>query len=318
MASTQTSSLQQIKQSLKRLLGKSSSPQPMLNVAPPLPLPAGVSEAELKEFLMSVVVSDAPIEEMRNYCQGDFRRFVYTYGLTQGLQGKCLELGANPYFTTMLLETFTDLELSYANYFGSGNTVSEQDVNYVDFKTKQSQVKRFAFKHFNSEGETFPYADHTFDIVIFCEILEHMTENPIASLQEIKRILKPNATLILSTPNVSRLENVARMVAGVNIYDPYSGYGPHGRHNREYNRHELALLLDYVGFDIEIMYTADVHPDFASSYQGMSAIAPLVEHRHADLGQYLFVRAINRRESRTKKPSFLYRSYPAGEIEPWG
>jgi hypothetical protein len=25
-----------------------------------------------------------------------------------------------------------------------------------------------------------------------------------------------------------------------------------GRHNREYNRHELALLLDYRGFDIDI------------------------------------------------------------------
>ncbi len=36
---------------------------------------------------------------------------------------------------------------------------------------------------------------------------------------------------------VSRLENVCRMIAGVNIYDPYSGYRPYGRHNRENNKH---------------------------------------------------------------------------------
>jgi hypothetical protein len=58
---------------------------------------------------------------------------------------------------------------------------------------------------------------------------------------------------------VSRLENVAKMIAGANIYDPYSGCRPYGRHNREYNKHELYLLLNYLGFTIDAMFTADVH-----------------------------------------------------------
>ena len=84
----------------------------------PLPLPHGITEKELFDFVTSIRVTDAPEEEMRNYGTHDFRRFVYTYGLVKNTEGVCLELGANPYFTTMLLKEFTNLELMLANYFG--------------------------------------------------------------------------------------------------------------------------------------------------------------------------------------------------------
>jgi hypothetical protein len=100
---------------------------------PELYLPEGMSESDLFDFLKSVRVSNAPPQEMENYCKQDFRRFVYTYGLVKDLSGNCLELGANPYFTTILLQEFTQFKLSLANYFGSnlGNTVI-QEVKYKD------------------------------------------------------------------------------------------------------------------------------------------------------------------------------------------
>jgi 2-polyprenyl-3-methyl-5-hydroxy-6-metoxy-1,4-benzoquinol methylase len=134
-------------------------------------------------------------------------------------------------------------------------------------------------------------------------------------LKEIKRVLKPNGILILTTPNVSRLENVSKMISGENIYDPYSGYGPYGRHNREYNRHELNLLLNHLGFTVESMFTADVHQNNASSYASLSELRPLLKNREHDLGQYIFVRAVNTGEAREKKLASLYRSYPANELE---
>jgi SAM-dependent methyltransferase len=134
-------------------------------------------------------------------------------------------------------------------------------------------------------------------------------------LREIKRVLKPSGHLILTTPNVSRLENVCRMIAGVNIYDPYSGYGAYGRHNREYNRHELVRLLEYCGFDIEIMFSADVHDNASNNYASVAEIAPLLKKRENDLGQYLFVQARSARAGGTKRPQWLYRSYLPGELE---
>jgi SAM-dependent methyltransferase len=293
-----------------------SKPEKLFPLQPELPLPEGVSEEELFNFLKSVLVADAPPQEMANYCQQDFRRFVYTYGLVKDFSGKCLELGANPYFTTILLQEFTQLDLSLANYFGSHiDRLVVQEVNYKDYRAGKKVSIKLESSHFNIEEENFPFKDAEFDVVLFCEIIEHLLMNPVAVLKEIKRILKPNGALILTTPNVSRLENVTKMISGTNIYDPYSGYGPYGRHNREYNQHELYLLLDYMGFSLDAMFTADVHPNQASHYSSVSKLAPLLRHRELGLGQYIFMRALNTGKAGAKKPAFLYRSYPADELD---
>jgi len=44
-----------------------------------------------------------------------------------------------------------------------------------------------------------PFEDNSFDAVNFCDVIEHMTV-PSAALQELWRIIKPNGTLVISTP----------------------------------------------------------------------------------------------------------------------
>jgi SAM-dependent methyltransferase len=285
-------------------------------LTPPLPLPAGQTADTITKLFASMELEGARREEMRNYWRQDWPRFVYTLGLAHGQTGECLELGANPYYTTLLLKHFTSLDLSLANYFGEEFPgPMRQTVRYNNPVTGKPASERLKFFHFNVEQEEFPFSDHRFDLVVFGEIIEHLQNDPVRVLHQIKRVLKPSGQLILTTPNVSRLENVCRMIAGVNIYDPYSGYGAYGRHNREYNRHELTLLLDYCGFDIEIAFSADVHENVADQCVPVAKIAPLLKHREHDLGQYLFVRAINARPAKTRRPGWLYRSYPAGELE---
>ena len=294
---------------------------------PQLPLPNGVAEKELFDWLKNVCVEGAPKKEMEQYCTSDFRRFIYTFGLVNesiSLQGggRCLELGSNPYFTTMLLKNFTSIDLTLANYFEERhpNGVFSQKVNCLEFyPQKQEDAKKhkinFHYHHFNIEEDDFPFEDGSFHIVLFCEIIEHLLMNPVKVLLEIRRILKPGGQLILTTPNVSRLENVARMLSGTNIYDPYSGYGPYGRHNREYNKHELHLLLNYLGFTIRTMFTADVHENNTSGFFDLSGIINTLKFREADLGQYIFLRAARENTGKTKKPAWLYRSYPQDELD---
>lgn len=292
------------------------APHEMFPLRPELPLPAGITEDTLFDFVTSVRVADAPEAEMRAYGSHDFRRFVYTLGLTKGLNGKCLELGANPYFTTMLLDKYTSLELSLANYFGplpSGE--HKQDVTYVDPASVNVSARQFTYQHFNVENDSFPYLDNSFDVVIFAEIIEHLLNDPCKVLREIKRVLKPNGTLILTTPNVSRLENVARMISGTNIYDPYSGYGPYGRHNREYNRHELDQLLRFEGYEPTVCFSADVHGNNAHAFYDIQKIFGMLKFREHDLGQYIFIKAVARPgDSSLKRPAWLYRSHPEGEL----
>src|SRR5690242_18964429 len=108
-----------IRKLLRAWLRPTDAPAPTIpfGVRADLRLPHGVSEAQLFDFVSSVLVADAPVEEMRRYCTNDFRRFVHTYGLVADERGMCLELGSNSYFTTMLLNQFTELKLVLANFF---------------------------------------------------------------------------------------------------------------------------------------------------------------------------------------------------------
>lgn len=283
----------------------------------PPPLPPGYTVDRLRDWLGTVLVADARPEEMAGYCGQDFLRFVHTYGLAAGATGRCLELGANPYFTTFLLREFTELELTLANYFGpqTGPQIT-QTVGYADRQTGEPREVELTSDLFNIEDDRFPYEDGRFDVVLFCEILEHLQNDPCRTLREIKRVLAPGGTLILTTPNVARLENAARMVAGANIYDPYSGNGPYGRHNREYTRDELTLLLEYLGFDLEVCFTSDVHANLSAHFADLTPVGAMLQQRRAELGQYHFVKAVSRRPGGTKLPAELYRSYPPEAVEP--
>ena len=293
------------------------APNQLFKLERPLTLPDGVSEKKLFEFVTSICVQNAPKVEMKNYGTQDFRRFVYTLGLSSGIKGRCLELGSNPYFTTMLLAEFTELDISSANYFSyEKNGEYAEKVDYVDIYDGINKTKEFKFNHFNVEDDEFPYKDGEFDLVIFSEIIEHLLNDPCKTIREIKRVLKPGGTMILTTPNVARLENVARLMSGSNIYDPYSGYGPYGRHNREYNRHELVELLKFEGYELVDHFTSDVHSNNSHNYFDISKIAGLIKYREEDLGQYIFIKAISsNKKSPQKRPSWLYRSYLEGSLE---
>lgn len=190
-----------------------------------------------------------------------------------------------------------------------------QAVDYLELNSGEKKSESFKFQHFNIENDQFPYPGGEFDLVIFAEIIEHLLNDPCKVLREIKRILKPNGTLILTTPNVARLENVTRLISGTNLYDPYSGYGPYGRHNREYNRHELDQLLRFEGYEPTVCFTADVHANNAQAFCSVEKIAELLRFREHDLGQYIFVKATAKPKIQsTQRPSWLYRSYPEGEL----
>jgi SAM-dependent methyltransferase len=49
--------------------------------------------------------------------------------------------------------------------------------------------------------ENLPFPDSSFDAIVMLEVIEH-TGSDVAAVNEIRRVLKPGGTLILSTPNV--------------------------------------------------------------------------------------------------------------------
>ena len=118
----------------------------------------------------------------------------------------------------------------------------------------------------NFETEALPFDSNSFDAVIFNEIFEHLRINPINTMNSIFRVLKPNGTLLLSTPNLSSIANIFSILfknkAQSSIYDEYNKltYLGHMGHVREYTSSEVCSFLNKLGFDVnEVIYRGSYH-----------------------------------------------------------
>jgi SAM-dependent methyltransferase len=286
---------------------------------PDLPLPEGFTRDLIHDILTEVSVDNSARGELRAYASIDCDRFLHTLALVpEDARGSLVEIGAGPYFTTLLLRRFRpNMALTLVNYFDTGKKDGKQAIVFPGFDGEEERFD-FCYDNVNIEVATLPYADGSFDYMVFCEVLEHLTSNPMRALMELKRVLKPGGRLILTTPNAARLENVVAFIEGRNIYDQYSAYGPYGRHNREYTRTELHKLMSACGFDSEISFTANVHADFPpqfTSAPAINAVLSSVANREHDLGQYVFTRWVNARASSGKFPWWLYRSYAPDRMD---
>lgn len=197
---------------------------------------------------------------------------------------------------TILLKKFRNFDYHGSNFFSTqDDTVTQNVVNekYGDKYVLTSTL-------FNIENK-FPYDDEFFDYVLFCEVIEHLIKDPIQVIQQIHRVLKPNGTLILTTPNVARASNIEKLQKGENIYDPYSGYGVYGRHNREYTVNELSEILSNSGFKIQKKFTKFVHINYPDKNWWK-----LKDHDNYK-GDYIFISAKKHKPFKEFKPTWLYR-----------
>lgn len=279
---------------------------------PALPLPDGYSKERVLDAFCTVSLDGSAIGELRGYAVGDCERFLHTLALVPEGNGKLLEIGGNPYFTTLLLRRFRPgYELSITNFFNGPPGLGRQRLAFSGFDSAPEEFD-IEYHSVNIEAWPFPFGDAQMDVVVFGEVLEHMTNDPMHAMREIHRVLKPGGLLVLTTPNVARIENVIALLEGRNMYDPYSGYGPYGRHNREYTRDELHRLAVYCGFEADVSYTANVHPDAPANHVDaalLEAAIGSIRNREYDLGQYLFSRWRKKTECGAKRPGWLYRSY---------
>ena len=274
---------------------------------PPVPYPPDVADPRpLREFLKDTDAFHGAVAECGAYVNDALERFRVTMALLPpdlGPGSSILELGASPYFFTRLLRR-RGLQVTCANFFAHGADGREgREVLHASRGTDT-----IAYDHFNVETDPFPYPADTFDLVLCCEILEHLPADPVHMLAEIHRVLRTDSgTLVLTTPNAARSDSVARLARGENVYETLSGHGVYGRHNRLYTLAELRALLVACGYEVERALALDVHHHIRDHLR-----LPLMARRR-NRGCNLFAVAHPRGNPRRPRPPWLFSSVSAAE-----
>ena len=110
------------------------------------------------------------------------------------------------------------------------------------------------------ETEPVPFDEASFDAVLFNELFEHLRINPIFTLGEVLRVLRPGGRLLLSTPNLRSFRGLRNLLvhnqghavsAGVyRQYEKLESLG-HMGHVREYTTREVSEFLTRIGFRVD-------------------------------------------------------------------
>lgn len=108
-----------------------------------------------------------------------------------------------------------------------------------------------------------PFADERFDVVLMCEVIEHLNFNPLPLLKEINRVGKAGSVFYLSQPNLAQIRNRLRLLRGRSIQVDVPGFYKQldpsvpeivNGHWREYTKEDIRQLLEPLGYHIERQY----------------------------------------------------------------
>jgi len=196
---------------------------------------------------------------------------------------------------------------------GLNNTI-EGGGAWVDFLERCGE-RKITIRGCEVEREPFPLPTASMDAVLFCELFEHLHLNPFHTLKEIFRVLRPGGLLLLTTPNLRRVETFSRLWHGWGSQPPVSRTFHelfpsllYHRHNREYTANELAYYLAYQGkdlydFRLDRVYYSDAF-DAAHEIPGiLGQRVSLMEQRLARVARRLAPRVRGQLIARAWRPS---------------
>lgn len=122
-------------------------------------------------------------------------------------------------------------------------------IGFPDDKFPPAEGEHRAEFDLNDAGDhsRWPSLPRTYDVVLYCEVVEHLYTSPTHSLRFLASTLARNGYMIVTTPNGIALHRRLRLLAGINPQELIREDLTNPGHYREYGRRELIALAAEAG-----------------------------------------------------------------------
>jgi glycosyltransferase involved in cell wall biosynthesis len=291
---------------LERVATNGARPTAEISNAPePVPAPQSAIHVE-----PDYILSWAPDEGSRGYIETHLSRFEKTLDITPRGRAdeRILEMGAYLQITPALKTRLGYGEVRGCYYGPAGNT-SHRSVTSTNGEPFECTLELF-----DAEKDPFPYEDGYFSTVLCCELVEHLTEDPMHMMSEINRILRPDGHLVLTTPNIASLRAIAAILSGYHpgFFPAYirpraAGEEPEARHNREYSAREIVLLFYYAGFEMTLLETGAFRNEPHPEHEWVKNLIARYEMPQDLRGDGIYAVGRKRGPVRERYPEWLYQ-----------
>jgi 2-polyprenyl-3-methyl-5-hydroxy-6-metoxy-1,4-benzoquinol methylase len=136
----------------------------------------------------------------------------------------------------------------YSNVTTLGIDLSTDDGGHREM-SRMETVAHIAFDLLNStQIDKWPESGG-FDLIVFSEVLEHLSVAPEFVFALLNSLLSDTGVLICTTPNAADVAKRVRLVCGRNPFERIRLYSTNPGHIREYTRHELCHIGQSVGLE---------------------------------------------------------------------
>ena len=223
------------------------------NVSEPL------DDAKLKQVRQFLFSLDQPNAQARDYIHVHADRLAATVAFAPPARTsrRCLELGSYMHIAPALKEFSGYDQVCVASLGPAGTTVTKVA------SCQGREILRCNLDLFDVEQDAFPYPNEDFELVLACELLEHLRTDPMHMLFEIYRVLQHEGRILLSSPNCASIGSLEQCLWGSANPYTYSLYPNPQRpdrddaasHIREYTPDEVGRLLEAAGFCVDVLIT---------------------------------------------------------------